>query len=78
MPNEDEVKALPHWTDLLGERDQLTVKHATVYSDHYHAAGVPGHNQFMLIARLAEMLNRICEKTGVDVPALYYPHPTEE
>lgn len=72
MPNEDEAKAPPpEWTDLLSERDRKTVQHATVYSDHYFEAGVPGHNQFMLIAKLAEMLNRISEKTGINIPELY-------
>ena len=76
MNLENETKVW--WTDLLTEREQLLIRHATVYSDAFSESGAPGHNQFMLIAKLAEMLNRVSSKTGSDIPALYAPEKIDD
>ena len=47
-----------HWTHELTEREYAQVKHAVIYSTAHGDAGVPGHSQFMLIAKLAEMLDK--------------------
>ena len=47
------------WIWKLDERERAQVYHAITYkNDHVHA-GVPGHGQFMLIAKLAGLLNRL-------------------
>lgn len=40
----------------LDDRQLATVRHAFDYEEHHASAGVPGHNQFLLIARLARWL----------------------
>lgn len=40
----------------LDDREKAQVKHAVDYADKHSAAGVPGHGQFMLIAKLARRL----------------------
>jgi hypothetical protein len=47
-----------HWTHELTEREYAQVRHAVIYSTEYNASGIPGHSQFMLIAKLAEMLDK--------------------
>jgi hypothetical protein len=47
-----------HWTDGLDHREIEQIRHATAYAASYAAAGVPGHGQFMLIAKLTKMLDR--------------------
>ncbi len=47
-----------NWTDELTDRERAQVRHATLYSTGCADAGVPGHGQFMLIAKLVEMLDR--------------------
>jgi hypothetical protein len=47
-----------HWTNELDTRELAQVQHATAYQAAYSAAGVPGHGQFMLIAKLTTMLDR--------------------
>jgi hypothetical protein len=45
-----------HWTQLLDARELDQVRHAMAYADDYASAGVPGHSQFMLIAKLVRLL----------------------
>lgn len=40
----------------LEERDRAQILHANVYATHFSRAGVPGHGQFMLIAKLSQAL----------------------
>lgn len=47
-----------NWTDELDRREMAQVKHATHYADTHADAGVPGHGQFLLIAKLVAMLDR--------------------
>lgn len=53
----DEDRTLPEWFRQLTPRDQEQVRHARDYATTYTAAGVPGHSQFLLIARLADLLD---------------------
>ena len=48
-----------HWTSELDSRELAQVRHATHYATHYANAGTPGHGQFMLINKLAQILDRI-------------------
>lgn len=41
----------------LTDREALQVEHAQMYAENFPDAGVPGHVQFMLIAKLARALN---------------------
>lgn len=46
---------------VLGEtklepRELSQIWHALAYADHHSDAGIPGHGQFMLIAKLAKAL----------------------
>lgn len=54
----DEQQApLQHWIEGLDPREQAQIRHATNYADNHADAGVPGHGQFMLIAKLAKLLD---------------------
>lgn len=46
-----------HWLFQLDQRERVQVMHALNYKGEYEGAGVPGHSQFVLIAKLARMLN---------------------
>ena len=59
------------WDELLDERQRKELALAILYAREF-AHGTTGHNQLMLIARLAEMLDRV-EGSGVDVKQLYHP-----
>lgn len=47
---------LQHWIDTLEPREQAQIRHATNYADTHASAGTSGHGQFMLIAKLAKLL----------------------
>lgn len=47
-----------NWWDALSEREQKEIKLATYYSDNL-AHGTTGHNQLMLIAKLAAKINEM-------------------
>lgn len=40
----------------LGTRDMRQIFHALAYEKEFQDAGIPGHNQFILIAKLARAL----------------------
>lgn len=45
------------YADLVSDdRERKQVQHALLYADHFANAGVPGHGQFLLIAKLARAL----------------------
>lgn len=46
-----------NWFEQLTPRDQEQVRHAREYANGYSSAGVPGHSQFLLIAKLADLLD---------------------
>ena len=47
----------PEWTKKLDSREWSQVLHAQAYVRNHIGAGVPGHGQFVLIAKLAQMLD---------------------
>lgn len=59
------------WQKLLDERQKKELDLAILYARDFHH-GTTGHNQLMLIAMLAEMLNRV-EGNGTDIVHLYEP-----
>lgn len=52
----DEPLQLKHWFFELDPREQAQVQHATEYASQHAAAGVPGHGQFLLIAKLVGLV----------------------
>lgn len=53
----DEAFLQPAWTKELDSREWSQVLHAIVYARDHIGAGAPGHGQFVLIAKLAKMLD---------------------
>lgn len=47
---------LPEWWQQLDAREAAQVQHAVDYAERYKQAGVPGHGQFILIAKLYRQL----------------------
>jgi hypothetical protein len=47
----------PAWTKELDAREWSQVLHAQSYARDHSGAGAPGHGQFLLIAKLAAMLD---------------------
>lgn len=45
------------WKGDLSEREQIQIAHAQEYARIWGSAGVPGHGQFLLIAKLAKKLD---------------------
>lgn len=45
------------WLASLDPREQAQIDHARNYRANYTHAGAPGHGQFILIAKLADMLD---------------------
>ena len=58
MDETTQVPEQPVWITRLSPREQDTIKHARAYAKDYSAAGVPGHSAHLLIAKLADMLDR--------------------
>lgn len=48
----------PAWLASLEPREQAQVMHALAYATDHSSAGDPGHSHFMLIAKLARMLDQ--------------------
>jgi hypothetical protein len=48
----------PQWLLGLEQRERAQVYHALAYATDHSAAGIPGHSYFMLIAKLARMLDQ--------------------
>ena len=59
----DKQPAQPEWTRNLDSREWSQVLHAQVYARDHIGAGAPGHSQFLLIAKLAAMLD-VCAPPG--------------
>jgi len=45
------------WYEELDARERVQVNHARSYAKNFNSAGVPGHSQHMLIAKLAKLLD---------------------
>jgi hypothetical protein len=48
----------PQWLTSLEQRERALVTLSLAYATEHSAAGAPGHSYFMLIAKLARMLNK--------------------
>lgn len=57
LPTGQDQVPLQHWIDTLEPREQAQIRHATNYADSHASAGAPGHGQFILIAKLATLLD---------------------
>lgn len=51
------VTPTPQWMDEFAEREQKSIDHARLYAAQY-GHGDPGHMHLMVIAKLAELLDR--------------------
>ncbi len=45
-------------------REDAQIEHARHYRDNFSHAGAPGHGQFLLIARLADLLSDAVSRFG--------------
>lgn len=54
----------PEWTKELDAREWSQVLHAQAYVQNHLGAGAPGHGQFVLIAKLAKMLDGFEQREG--------------
>ena len=59
----------PDWMRGLEPRELAQVYHALAYAKDFSAAGVPGHSQHMLVAKLAGMLDTTGITAAVQAPA---------
>ena len=57
MDKENNAPLQPGWARELDSREWSQVLHAIVYARDHIGAGAPGHGQFVLIAKLAKMLD---------------------
>ena len=63
-PQTGPMAAPAKWKGDLSEREQAQIAHAKAYTRLWQEAGVPGHGQFVLIAKLAKKLDDL-EAQGV-------------
>lgn len=49
---------LPQWMTALDTRERAQIFHALDYATNHSAAGIPAHGHYMLIAKLARMLDQ--------------------
>lgn len=47
----------PRWIDRFDPREIAQIRHARDYAERHATAGAPGHGQFLLIAKLARLLD---------------------
>lgn len=57
-PYLDDKPPIPAWMDELEPRERAQVFHALDYQKNHAAAGIAGHGQLILIAKLARMVDR--------------------
>lgn len=51
----------PLWYSLLDERQQKEVMLALIYVNDFNH-GTPGHNHFVLIAKLVDIINELAKR----------------
>ena len=49
-----------HWRKLIDERQSKEIDFAVLYAGDFHH-GTDGHNRLLLIAKLSEILDVMCE-----------------
>lgn len=52
-----QAQTQPTWARGFEPREQAQIAHARHYVAHFSVSGAPGHGQFLLIARLAQLLD---------------------
>lgn len=52
-----------YWLNKLDERQQKEIRFAEVYAEEFHH-GTNGHNQLILIAQLAQLLDDYADRLG--------------
>lgn len=57
MDEQNQAPYQPAWTKELEPREWSQVLHAQAYAKNHIGAGAPGHGQFLLIAKLAALLD---------------------
>jgi hypothetical protein len=57
MGEHDQAPLQPGWFSQLDPREQAQIAHARAYAADHTTAGAPGHGQFILIAKLAKLLD---------------------
>lgn len=50
---------LPEWWQHIDARERAQIDHALEYADRFKEAGVPGHGQFILIAKLVRQIQEL-------------------
>lgn len=50
------ARPLEHWFGTLDARERAQLEHARDYAQRHASAGAPGHGQFLLLAKLATLL----------------------
>jgi hypothetical protein len=57
LESRSDAPSQPNWTKQLESREWSQVLHAQAYTRDHIGAGAPGHGQFLLIAKLAKLLD---------------------
>lgn len=57
----DQAPEQPAWIARLDPREQAQIQHARIYRANFASAGAPGHGQFLLLAKLADLLDAAAE-----------------
>src|SRR5262245_25305638 len=64
MGDDTRVPLQPNWMAKLDPREQAQIEHARHYRAHFSHAGAPGHGQFLLIAKLAALVEDAVSRFG--------------
>jgi len=64
MQNENLPPVQSRWMSALESREHSQIYHARVYARDHLGAGAPGHGQFLLIAKLAKLLDDAEQREG--------------
>lgn len=71
--NENRPPVQSRWMRALDSREHSQIYHAKAYARDHLGAGAPGHGQFLLIAKLANILDWLEGEAGDPSP----PTPDE-
>jgi hypothetical protein len=57
LMSESKHANVPAWAKELDSREWSQILHAQAYAKDHQSAGAPGHGQFLLLAKLAKLLD---------------------
>jgi len=63
----DEPLAIHIWRDQFDRRELGQLDHAVMYAEHFTHAGIPGHGQFVLIAKLVKLLEEEIARNSANI-----------